>query len=59
MSIAVTCTSCREELKEPGAVVHAPPDKLDRAKEHHLCRQCYEYLKHLFDRMDGKNGQGR
>ena len=48
MSIKPICNQCKKELEDFGAILLSPPDKDNKVKKYHLCKDCYnEMVKEL------------
>jgi hypothetical protein len=51
MSIKPKCDMCHNELKDFGGILLSPPDKKDKVRKFHLCKNCYiEILNKIKDK---------
>jgi len=44
MSISPTCDKCKKELTEFGAILLSPPDKENKIRKFHICKECYKKM---------------
>jgi len=48
MAIKPKCDMCKKELSDFGGILLSPPDKKEKVRKFHLCKQCYkEILKQM------------
>ncbi len=45
MAIKPICDQCNEELEDFGALLFSPPDKENKTKKYHLCKNCFNKIK--------------
>jgi hypothetical protein len=48
MAIRPICNKCKKELKDFGAILISPPEKKNRVKKFHLCKDCYQKIRKSF-----------
>lgn len=41
MSIKPKCDKCKKELKDFGGILLSPPDKREKVRKYHICKECY------------------
>lgn len=49
MTIKPICDKCKKELQEFGAILLSPPDKDNKVKKFHICKNCYEKIEKDLD----------
>jgi DNA-directed RNA polymerase subunit RPC12/RpoP len=38
------CSRCGEKLTKFGAILLSPPDKKDKIKKYHICKDCFKLI---------------
>ena len=41
MAIRPLCDACQNELEEFGGILLSPPDRTNKVRKFHLCKNCY------------------
>jgi hypothetical protein len=45
MAIKPTCSKCKKELDDFGAILFSPPDEESKVEKFHICKECYNKIK--------------
>ena len=48
MAIKPICDKCKKELQEFGAILFSPPDRENKVRKYHICKECFEKIVNSF-----------